>query len=141
MEFQNFSIVLQTGYNTLICVKYVKIALLVVDIKSKASINLIHIYRWFNPQEGISAKSKFLIQLELISRAIAPKKFFMGDFNIDHRRKYDIEYHLIDLLNSFDEILGNQRLVQKYNFLLGLVLCSIYTRSQCWTTFIVRTPN
>ena len=84
--------------------------LIVVDIKAKDNIRLINIYRCFNPQEGISAKSKFLIQLELISRAITPNTLIMGDFNIDYSKKYDVEYRLRDLFNSFDEILGDHNL-------------------------------
>jgi hypothetical protein len=42
----------------------------VIDIKAKTKVRLINIYRCFNPQEGISAKAKFLIQLDLISKAV-----------------------------------------------------------------------
>ena len=82
--------------------------LMIVDIKAKTSIRLINIYRWFNPQEGISAKAKFLIQLDLISKAAVPNTFIVGDFNIDYKRRFDVEYCLIDLLNCMEEKLGEK---------------------------------
>jgi hypothetical protein len=83
--------------------------LMIVDIKAKTSIRLINIYRCFNPQEGISAKAKFLIQLDLISKAVVPNMFIVGDFNIDYKKRFDVEYRLIDLFNCMEEKLGEKK--------------------------------
>jgi hypothetical protein len=90
--------------------------LIVVDIRAKSNIRIINFYRCFNPQEGISAKNKFIMQLQLIKRAMTSKTFIIGDFNIDYRRRYDVEYRLRDLFGSFDEILGGINLVQMIDF-------------------------
>ena len=90
--------------------------LIVVDIKAKKDIRLINIYRCFNPQEGISAKDKFLIQLELINIAMTQNTLIIGDFNLDYRRRFDVEYRLSGLFKSFDDILGDKNLIQKIEF-------------------------
>jgi hypothetical protein len=85
---------------------------MVIDIKAKTKVRLINIYRCFNPQEGISAKAKFLIQLDLISKAVVPNTFIVGDFNIDYKKRFDVDYRLRDLYNCMEEKLGNKNLVQ-----------------------------
>jgi hypothetical protein len=85
---------------------------MVVDIKAKTKVRLINIYRCFNPQEGISAKAKFLIQLDLINKAVVPNTFIVGDFNIDYKRRFDVDYRLRDIFNCMEEKLGDKNLVE-----------------------------
>jgi exonuclease III len=90
--------------------------LIIVDIKAKTDLCIINIYRCFNPQEGISAKNKFISQLELINMATTPNTIVIGDFNVDYSKRFNVEYRLRDLFNCFDEILGDKNLVQMVNF-------------------------
>jgi hypothetical protein len=110
--------------------------LIVVDIEATPNIWLINICRCFNPNEEISDESKLLIQQELISRPITPNVFIIVDFNIGYSIKCHVDYHMRDLFNSFDEILGGKSLLQKLEFHTWPRLCLMYTGSGCWTMFL-----
>ena len=58
------------------------------------------------------------------------KTFIIGDFNIDYRRRYDVEYRLRDLFGSFDEILGEFNLVQMIDFTTwSRIVLNVYRES------------
>ena len=90
--------------------------LIVIDIKASVEVRIINIYRCFNPQEGITSKEKFLMQLNLIKSAITQHTILLGDFNIDYSKRFDAEYRLRGLFGSFDEFLGDVGLIQMVNF-------------------------
>jgi endonuclease/exonuclease/phosphatase family metal-dependent hydrolase len=90
--------------------------LVIVDIKVSVGLRIINIFRCFNPQEGITPKEKFLIQLNLIKSAITQHTILLGDFNMDYSKRFDVGYRLRDLFGSFDELLGDVGLMQLVNF-------------------------
>ena len=58
------------------------------------------------------------------------KMFIVGDFNIDYRKRYDVEYRLRDLFGCFDEILGGLNLVQMIDFpTWSRVVLNVYRES------------
>jgi hypothetical protein len=40
----------------------------------------------------------------------------MRDFNLDYRKRFDVEYRLKDFFTSFEDILGGRNLVQTVKF-------------------------
>ena len=43
-----------------------------------------NVYKYFNPQGNVNAKTKFKYQLELIKRVMIESCLVIGDFNVDY---------------------------------------------------------
>jgi hypothetical protein len=90
--------------------------LVVVDLYGSPEMRIISIYRSFRPQENITAREKFKYQLDLIKASATIKCIILGDFNIDHSRKYDVSYANKQLFADFDDKLSHLGLFQHVNF-------------------------
>ena len=86
--------------------------LVIFNIKGVIHTRLVNLYRSFNPANAISARSFLKYQLNLLKIAYLPNTIVMGDFNIDYRRRFDINYTNHELFNDFDDILGDFDLQQ-----------------------------
>ena len=53
---------------------------------------IINVYRSFNPQSNVYARTKFVYQLQLIKNAMCKDCLVVGDFNIDYFRVHDDNY-------------------------------------------------
>ena len=105
--------------------------LIIIDIEGTKNFRLINIYRCFNPQEGISSREKFNIQLELINHAITKNTILMGDLNLDYKKIGYPDYALSSLFDDFDLKLAQHNLIQLVKFsrwerlILNQIKCSI----------------
>ena len=67
----------------------------------KEKKRIINIYRSFNPT-GETAKDLFTKQLNVIKNAFNTNTVIMGDFNIDFKKKFDVNYQRKDYFELFD---------------------------------------
>ena len=67
--------------------------MVIIDLENEAECKkrIINIYRSFNPN-GETAKELFTRQLNLISQAFNRNTLLMGDLNLDHRKRFDVDY-------------------------------------------------
>ena len=55
----------------------------VIDISGSNSVKrIINVYRSFNPQNNVNARTKFLYQLEIIKNTMIDECILLGDFNL-----------------------------------------------------------
>ena len=77
--------------------------LVIIDVKAEVDTRIINLYRCFTPQDGTTARQHFQVQLDLIKSSYVPNAIVLGDFNIDHDRRFDVTYIRKDLFKDFDE--------------------------------------
>ena len=106
------------------CVKYERNVLLedensnlvIIDvILENSSRQIINIYRNFNPV-GLTARDQFIKQCRLVRAAFNSATIFLGDFNLDYRKKHDVNYSNASLFAIFDEGFDDLNLLQLVNF-------------------------
>ena len=91
--------------------------LFIIDLKGTLYTRLINVYRSFSPQNGISQREKFKYQLSLIKKALCYKNgILLEDFNLNFTKKNDINYTYVKYFDEFDDILGDNNLVQLIEF-------------------------
>jgi hypothetical protein len=82
--------------------------LVIVDVVGTKQLRIINVYRCFNPQDGSTAREKFISQLLLIKSAFIPGTIIMGDFNLDANKQFQANYtHKVlfeDLESHFSEL-------------------------------------
>ena len=64
--------------------------LVILDVRAKTDIRLMNVYGCFSLQDGTMARSHFQKQLKLITLAYVPNSQILGDFNLDHRQRFDV---------------------------------------------------
>ena len=87
--------------------------LVVIDLNDKHNTRIINIYRPFNPK-NLNQKHFFDAQLEFIKLNCNSNTIIMGDFNLDHSKKHDINYshkHYFSSLNDTFEPLNLHQIV------------------------------
>ena len=75
---------------------------IMIDLNDKLKTRIICIYRPFNPS-NVTQKQFFDAQLEFIKQNTNHNTIVLGDFNLDHRKKHDINYshkHYFSALNE-----------------------------------------
>ena len=90
--------------------------LVIVDVLGRTELRIITIYRTFKPQDNITARENFELQLNLIKESCTKECIILGDFNIDHAMKYDITYANKHLFADFENSLSHLGLFQHVNF-------------------------
>ena len=90
--------------------------IIIIDLIGGQDLRIMTIYRTFKPFENMTAREKFEIQLNLVKNAMSKNTIFLGDFNIDYAKKFDITYSNKHLFDSFDNILSHLGLFQHVNF-------------------------
>ena len=90
--------------------------LIVLDLCGSPELRIISIYRSFRPQENITAREKFEYQLTLIAACITKNCIVLGDFNLDHSKRFDVSYANKQLFADFDKILSHLMLFQHVTF-------------------------
>ena len=74
-------------------------------------------YRSFLIQNGTSQREKFKYQLSLIKKALCYKNcILLGDFNLNFTKKNDINYTFVRYFDDFDDMRGDNNLVQLIEF-------------------------
>ena len=124
LELEKNSIKSRTGMYIKNCVKYIRrvelegidVHMVIIELPDCNSNKLINIYRSFNPVMR-SASDSFKEQLDLIKRAWTKGSILLGDFNLDYKKLFDIQYAHAGRFNDMEDILLNYvKLVQVVNF-------------------------
>ena len=89
--------------------------IIVIDLNDKKKTRIINLYRPFNPM-GLTQKQFFESQLSLLNNVINENTIVLGDFNLDHSKKYHIEYSHKQYFNILNELLLQHDLHQIVNF-------------------------
>ena len=76
---------------------------------------LVNVYHSFNPL-GITDKDLFTNQCDLIKVGCSVNSIIIGDFNLDYRKKNDVNYCNAQLFSIFDDRLEDLNLVQLVKF-------------------------
>ena len=91
--------------------------IVIIDLEVTGSINrVINVYRSFNPQNNVNARTKFRYQLGLIKSAWTQNCVIIGDFNLDYAKAFDTNYSNKYLFADFDEVLSELELIQLVKF-------------------------
>ena len=71
----------------------INLNLLVIDLLApgpgSGPTRIINLYRQFNPVNGLTERSNFIAQLELVAAAWISGTIIVGDFNLDWDKRYD----------------------------------------------------
>ena len=76
--------------------------IIVIDLNDSNETRIIALYRPFNPL-GLTQRQFFESQVILLNNIINQNTILLGDFNLDHSKKYDIGYshkHYFNILND-----------------------------------------
>ena len=90
--------------------------LVIIDINDQHKTRIINVYRSFNPPMGLTQKTFFEMQVELIKIATNPQTIIIGDFNLDFNKKYDVQYSHKHYFNILDVLINEKNLMQIVNF-------------------------
>ena len=96
------------------------LSLIIIDISSSTNYRIINVYRQFNPPDNLSQTEHFDLQLkqcELAARNLNGKKLIIcGDFNLDDKHRYSIDYRYKNLFTLQNAIFDNLNLIQLIKF-------------------------
>ena len=90
--------------------------IVIIDVMGESKHRLINLYRCFNPQDGSTAREKFMYQLDIVRNAFTKDTFILGDFNLDDNMKFNQSYQNKELYNDLDRMWGNFHLTQVVKF-------------------------
>ena len=90
--------------------------LLVVDLNGSRKVRIINVYRSFNPTNGFSPRNNFIQQLVKIKNAFVPNTILLGDFNLDYKKQFDVNYGHKLLFDDFDTYMSEFNLIQLIDF-------------------------
>ena len=62
----------------------------IIELNDTNHTRIINIYRTFNPQNNVSQIDAFAKQLDIISNATNNNTIILGDFNLNHSKRFDI---------------------------------------------------
>ena len=65
---------------------------MIIDIKDVNKTRIINVYRSFNPQNNQTQREHFDSLLENLKSNANTKTIILGDFNLDYRKRFDINY-------------------------------------------------
>ena len=90
--------------------------LIIIDLLGSSKCKIINVYRKFSPQNGVSQRVKFNLQLDLINSALSPESILVGDFNLDLAKRLNTNYSLKNYFIDMDSKLSDHHLAQLVDF-------------------------
>ena len=90
--------------------------LVIIDINDQFKTRIINIYRSFNPPLGLTQKTFFEMQIELIKNATNPQTIIVGDLNLDYNKRFDVQYSHKHYFKILEELIDEKNLIQIVNF-------------------------
>ena len=89
---------------------------IILDIKSTINLRIISLYRSFRPPNGMSPRSFFEKQLNIVERNCLPNTIVLGDFNLDFKMKWRNDYPHKHLFTHLTELTDRMNLLQLVDF-------------------------
>ena len=86
--------------------------LMIIDIETNPQTRIITIYRTFKPQQQITSRDHFKLQLQIINRVTTDNTLLLGDFNLDEKKRFITNYNQRRLFDDFEEINGHHHFKQ-----------------------------
>ena len=90
--------------------------IIVIDLKDSTKTRIINVYRTFSPQPPQTQREFFVGQVALLSSLITANTILIGDFNLDHRKRFDINYSHKNYFNLLNPLLLEKNLTQIVKF-------------------------
>jgi exonuclease III len=90
--------------------------IIVIDLKDSTKTRIINVYRTFSPQPPQTQREFFVGQVALLSSIITANTILIGDFNLDHRKRFDINYSHKNYFNLLNPLLLEKNLTQIVKF-------------------------
>ena len=115
--------------------------IIVIDVPNCAVRRIINVYRSFNPQNNVNARTKFKYQLEIIKNAMTDRCIVVGDFNLDYSKVSDVNYGYRNMFNDFDESLSRFELIQLVNFVTWSRMVGSSLRSSILDHIYIKNPT
>ena len=89
---------------------------IIIDLNDQPKTRIINLYRSFNPLNGQTQRQFFETQIFSIRNLLTKDTILLGDLNLEHKKRYDINYshkHYFTILNN---VVHNSNLTQIVNF-------------------------
>ena len=120
-EYENNNVKRRVGIYIKNCIKYKRMEafegqnahIIIIDLVdgNKSKKRIVNLYGSFNPN-GETAKKLFVRQLCVIRNVFNNDTVLLGDFNLDFRKRHDLNYQRKDYFELFEEKLGEFHLMQ-----------------------------
>ena len=89
---------------------------IIIDINDPQKTRIINLYRTFSPQTNQTQKDFFITQMALVSNAITKNTVLLGDFNLDHKKRFDVTYSHKNYFAILNLIIEQNNLTQIITF-------------------------
>ena len=111
---------------------------IIINLNDQVRTKIINIYRSFNPPGAHTQKSFFEMQLSIIKNASNPNTIILGDFNLDHAKKFDVTYSHKLYFRALNETIPEFHQIVTFatwsrtvnNIIKESILDHIYTKNQ-----------
>jgi hypothetical protein len=90
--------------------------LLIIDMNTSSTIRIIGLYQTFRSPDGSKPIDFFLKQINIIKRNFTSRTVLLGDFNLDARMQYRLDYSHKHIFVCLGELLGELNLHQMVDF-------------------------
>ena len=90
--------------------------IIIIDLELVDRVRVINLYRSFRPPDCISPKNFFIKQLEVVKRNLAPRTILVGDFNLDAKMQFRLDYNHHNIYNYLSEFTVESNLDQLVSF-------------------------
>ena len=80
---------------------------IIIDVATEKPMRIIAIYRTFNPQDLTTPRENFGRQLQNINTNTTNSTILIGDFNLDERKRFQLDYGQRRLFEDFEELVGH----------------------------------
>ena len=109
----------QVSYVRRLDIERKNLHVIVIDLNDPARTRIINVYRTFSPQTNQTQKEHFMAQVALISSIITKNTIILGDFNLDHKKRFDINYSHKNYFIILNQMITDHHLSQIVNFNTG----------------------
>ncbi len=86
--------------------------IVILDVEISPRVQIITLYRIFNPQDGNTPRENFREQLNIINNATTATTILLGDFNLDENKRHLADYNQRQLFQDLEELIGHHQYVQ-----------------------------
>ena len=90
--------------------------LIIVDLDLEVKVRIITLYRTFRPTNNMSTKEFFEEQISIANNNVLPKTVLLGDFNLDDKMLYRLDYMHWSLCNLLTDFTTRHSFLQMVKF-------------------------
>ena len=90
--------------------------IVIIDLNDPIKTRIINMYRTFSPQTNQTQLEFFETQIAMLGSVVTNNTILLGDFNLDHRKRFDINYSHKNYYSILNPIIQNNNLSQIVNF-------------------------